>query len=834
MKNQGVIFLFFLSVLVPGLALWKTHEGATAEKISVPSNTWVRVKTTGDGSDSQYGSEGLPRFRGWQQASFDLETREVVIFGGSSSTYMSDTWTFNLNEKVWHIRRPHPDLKGPCRRDNHNLVYDPVGKLHWLFNGIAYPDQQPDCSRSATWVYDRSKNQWTKVSVSGDRNHRLAPGIAYNADRRTFLQFGGGAVNLSDTTVRFHIAERRWQLVPTNPSPPPRTNIEGGLVYDRAHQVFVLFGGKGSKGVLGDTWTFDPAAEKWQRKNPSVSPPARDVHAMVYDEAREKVILFGGRGRGKLNDTWIYDAGKDEWRELKNTGNPPALFHHSGVYDPSNDVIIIVDGKETLLFRYEPPSGTSTSSKPKGGFDTRSSTESKSEKPEEKMLSEAFARRLEMEKVMTKTVDRDPGGSLQPAFSDARGAGPAKTLDIPPRTWIARPLPVRGMGRLGLMKQLRLGDSEHRLTITDDRGAVALGEITATVAAGPSSSLIDIPAGQWTALSLPDIGKGISVSKHVTGEFNPNNKLLYFTGGDYSGSGGYMQSYRQETWSLSIADRFSSTDINAGWKLEFPYCGPTGGVQPYHPDFVGWTWDSTRNVFWMVPGTMVGSSSNCPNEPGPGFLGSSVMTFDPVTQKWAHHGPASKYKNHTWQSVYDAKTDTIIQFAYNGGNGHAEAGLYNTATKTWSYVGLGFNALRKNIKINNGYMAADFEGRAIYAIDPFQGRLHRYLIDSRKLEDLGAVPTGPTNTTNPQAGNLVWDSVNKVLMWALDPWRGFHAYNPPTRTWEALPTNSNLRGIKAYGRTLVFDPSQNVFILFGCNSDSCKPSAHYMFLFRYR
>src|SRR5919106_3774181 len=138
MKKHVPLFLFFLSVGLLGVAPWRVPEGAAAEKLSIPTNTWVTVKTTGDGSVSQYGSAGLPRPRGWQQASFDLETREVVIFGGSSSTYMSDTWTFNLNEKVWHIRRPHPDLTGPCRRDMHNLVYDPVGRVHWLFNGIAY------------------------------------------------------------------------------------------------------------------------------------------------------------------------------------------------------------------------------------------------------------------------------------------------------------------------------------------------------------------------------------------------------------------------------------------------------------------------------------------------------------------------------------------------------------------------------------------------------------------------------------------------------------------------------------------------------------------------
>ena len=190
MKKPVIFSMHLVFAIV--LGIMRSAEAAAAERISIPANTWVTMRTTGDGDVGIYGSGGLPRPRGWQQASFDLETREVVIFGGSSSTYMSDTWTFNLNEKAWRLRRPHPDPSGPCRRDNHNLVYDPVGKDHWLFNGIAYPDQQPGCNRSATWIYDRAKNEWTQVPVSGDRNHRLAPGVVYDPDRREFLQFGVG------------------------------------------------------------------------------------------------------------------------------------------------------------------------------------------------------------------------------------------------------------------------------------------------------------------------------------------------------------------------------------------------------------------------------------------------------------------------------------------------------------------------------------------------------------------------------------------------------------------------------------------------------------------
>jgi hypothetical protein len=137
--------------------------------------------------------------------------------------------------------------------------------------------------------------------------------------------------------------------------PRERINIENGLVYDKAHKIFVLFGGKGA-GMQGDTWTFDPRASAWREMKTEVSPPARDLPAMVYDEVNRVTILFGGRdSRGKpLNDTWVYDAGANIWNQLANVGEPPPLAHHSGVYDPDHHVVIVTDGHQTLVFKYVP------------------------------------------------------------------------------------------------------------------------------------------------------------------------------------------------------------------------------------------------------------------------------------------------------------------------------------------------------------------------------------------------------------------------------------------------------------------------------------------------
>jgi hypothetical protein len=75
------------------------------------------------------------------------------------------------------------------------------------------------------------------------------------------------------------------------------------MVYDEVRQRVVLFGGYAGQ-HMNDTWEWDGAT--WLQRNPAASPPARGNHAMVYDAARGRVVLFGGgAGLSYLGDTWV-------------------------------------------------------------------------------------------------------------------------------------------------------------------------------------------------------------------------------------------------------------------------------------------------------------------------------------------------------------------------------------------------------------------------------------------------------------------------------------------------------------------------------------------------
>ena len=86
------------------------------------------------------------------------------------------------------------------------------------------------------------------------------------------------------------------------------------MAYDSNRHRVVLFGGTHLGYVstlLGDTWEWD--GTDWTDATPSRSPSSREGHAMVYDVARQRVVLFGGIGaEGRLDDVWEWDG--REWR----------------------------------------------------------------------------------------------------------------------------------------------------------------------------------------------------------------------------------------------------------------------------------------------------------------------------------------------------------------------------------------------------------------------------------------------------------------------------------------------------------------------------------------
>jgi hypothetical protein len=349
-----------------------------------------------------------------------------------------------------------------------------------------------------------------------------------------------------------------------------------------------------------------------------------------------------------------------------------------------------------------------------------------------------------------------------------------------------------------------------------------------------ASPQIHLPLRTWVARPLPASGKGPCPTgcKHMRLAYNSDDGRIYFLGGDYAGPG-YPASGRNELYSYSIA--------GGDWRLEYPYCGPAGEVQPGFPDEVGWVYDPSRKRFWMLPGFMYGKAHavQCPAGKAEPVAGQ-VMTFDPATGKWAvaPRNPAAVddgLRNMKF-AQYDPKEDAILRFYWHGGEGMGVA-VYDARTGLQKRYSLASDTRGKylnNSRLNEEYSALDPEGRHLYVVSPLDGRLLRYDLDRRKMTLLADAPVPRTDQGRAM---LVWDSVSKVLLWLhlanLDGYLTLYIYHPDTNTWEKDPMRQP-QGLPVRGNSAVFDPAQNALLVMGgLRHGDFDPALTHFFLYRY-
>ncbi len=144
-------------------------------------------------------------------------------------------------------------------------------------------------------------------------------------------------------------AGERWdRLRPSGAAPPERFWASG--VYDPVHYRMIVYCGVDVRDILttrepvqvhDDVWILDliPGREEWTKLRPTGRGPGRRAtHTAIYDEAGQRMIVFGGwdteRKYKHLNDVWALDLtpGSEQWYQL-------------AAYDVSRDARYILIGR---------------------------------------------------------------------------------------------------------------------------------------------------------------------------------------------------------------------------------------------------------------------------------------------------------------------------------------------------------------------------------------------------------------------------------------------------------------------------------------------------------
>jgi len=265
-------------------------------------NQWTNLDATGPPP---------PGYMGAPAMAYDNRADRVVLFGVDWPS-PNETWAFNPGANVWTNLWPPGS---PSARHDAGIAYDNLADRILIFGGGDIAPQHPYSSSNDTWSYSYVSNTWTHLHPAKSPDRRLGSAMVYDSAADRVILFGGCAngidftcIPMNDTWI-YHYASNEWTRVTPPAAPSPRSFA--AAAYDSRDDGVILFGGADVQSVLNDTWTYSFFENRWTKRTPAPSPPARRLGAMGYDPVRNQAILFGGSlATGftfmPTNDTWTY------------------------------------------------------------------------------------------------------------------------------------------------------------------------------------------------------------------------------------------------------------------------------------------------------------------------------------------------------------------------------------------------------------------------------------------------------------------------------------------------------------------------------------------------
>lgn len=224
------------------------------------------------------------------------------------------------------------DENGPTWRNWPAVAYDDVRDVLVIHGGLQTSDRFDE-----TWEWDGET--WTRFTATGGREGAL---MTYDQDRAKMILFGGAAADFNIYGDTWEWDGGSWTKV-SESGPEPR--FPGGMVYDAARQEVLIYSGhfadpSGDAIDYDDLWAWDGSF--WREISVDGQTPGHRTHpGFVYDPVTESVLLIGSGSDTFFGDIWAWDG--TTWKEIP-TSNIPARSGHNVAYDPKRDKFVLFGG----------------------------------------------------------------------------------------------------------------------------------------------------------------------------------------------------------------------------------------------------------------------------------------------------------------------------------------------------------------------------------------------------------------------------------------------------------------------------------------------------------
>ena len=237
------------------------------------------------------------------------------------------------------------------------MTYDRESDRTILFSGAI----SPYVVHNGTWAYDYNTNSWENVTPDISPGGRGVAAMAYDEESDRSILFGGTKKYFDNGTLlewgdtwAYHYETNTWENM--TPEISPRARSIHNMAYDNESDRVILYGGFwgdpsawGGRRALEDTWVFDYNSNSWTNMNPTTSPGLLYAFGMAYDSESDRVVLYGGKYKSNSitilkTETWVYDFNTNNWTNMDPPTNPGQRNRFQMTYQSQWDRVVLFGG----------------------------------------------------------------------------------------------------------------------------------------------------------------------------------------------------------------------------------------------------------------------------------------------------------------------------------------------------------------------------------------------------------------------------------------------------------------------------------------------------------